>query len=64
MVLHRSNGKRITKALELPELDIELDRAVWQVEKALKAEKDLKEEKVKLEKKELDKASTESKKGK
>ncbi len=38
MVLHKSDGKRIAEALEIPELDVELDRAVWQVEKALKAE--------------------------
>jgi hypothetical protein len=36
MVLHHSNGKRIADALEIPELDIEMDRAVWQVETALK----------------------------
>jgi len=64
MVLHKSNGKRIAEALGLPELDIELDRAVWQVEKALKAEKDQKEEKAKLDKEELDKANAESKKEK
>lgn len=45
MVLHKSDGTRIAQALELPELDIELDRAVWQVEKALHAAKELKEEK-------------------
>lgn len=48
MVLHKSDGKRIAQALEIPELDIELDRAVWQVEKALTAEKELKQEKAKL----------------
>jgi len=52
MVLHKTDGKRISQALDMPELDVELDRAVWQVEKALKAEKELKEEKV-----EQDKAS-------
>jgi hypothetical protein len=57
MVLHKSNGSRIAEALKIPELDIELDRAVWQVEKALKAEKELKEEK-----KDLDPANFESKK--
>lgn len=45
MVLHKSDGTRIAKALDLPELDIELDRAVWQVQKAIQAAKDLKEEK-------------------
>ena len=44
MVLHKSNGKRIAEALELPELDVELDRAVWQVEKALREKHELKEE--------------------
>lgn len=48
LVLHKSDGKRIAEALQMPELDMELDRAVWQVEKALKAEKDLKEEKQRL----------------
>lgn len=56
MVLHKSDGKRISEALDIPELDVELDRAVWQVEKALKAEKELKDEK-----QELDKASADMK---
>jgi hypothetical protein len=56
MVLHKSNGSRIAEALEIPELNIELDRAVWQVEKALQAEKELKEEKARL-----DTANAESK---
>ncbi|KUJ16832.1 uncharacterized protein LY89DRAFT_782092 [Mollisia scopiformis] len=45
MVLHKSDGTRIAEALKIPELDIELDRAVWQVEKAIQAAKELKEEK-------------------
>jgi len=48
MILHKSDGKRIAQALEMPELDIELDRAVWQVEKAMKAEQELKQEKADL----------------
>lgn len=56
MVLHKSNGSRIAEALQIPELKIELDRAVWQVEKALQAEKELKEEKTRL-----DTANSESK---
>jgi hypothetical protein len=44
MVLQKSNGNRIAGALEIPELDVELDRAVWQVEKALKAQQELKQE--------------------
>jgi hypothetical protein len=50
MLLHKSNGKRIAEALGIPELDVELDRAVWQVEKALKAEKELKDEKERMNK--------------
>ncbi|KAL3418369.1 hypothetical protein PVAG01_10085 [Phlyctema vagabunda] len=45
MLLHKSNGKRIADALNIPELEVELDRAVWQVERALKAETELKQEK-------------------
>lgn len=45
IVLHKSDGGRIAEALKIPELDVELDRAVWQVEKALQAAKELKEEK-------------------
>lgn len=45
MVLHMSNGSRIAEGLKIPELNIELDRAVWQVEKALEKEKVLQEEK-------------------
>lgn len=45
IVLHKSDGSRIAEALKIPELDVELDRAVWQVEKALQAAKELKEEK-------------------
>jgi hypothetical protein len=43
MVLHASNAKRISEGLELPELNVELDRAVWQVEKALTDKKTLEE---------------------
>ena len=38
MFLHASDHKRFAEMLELPELSIELTRAVWQVEKVLKAE--------------------------
>jgi hypothetical protein len=48
MVLHISDGKRISEALEIPELYVELDRAVWQVGKALEADKELKGEKERL----------------
>jgi len=56
MILHSSDGKRIAEGLRIPELYIELDRAVWQVEKALKAEKELKQ------KAELDSLKDETKK--
>jgi hypothetical protein len=56
MLLHKSDGKRISEALGIPELNIELGRAVWQVEKALKAERGLKDEK-----KNLDSASADAK---
>jgi hypothetical protein len=59
MVLHKSDGKRIAEALKIPELNVELDRAVWQVRKALEAEKELKGEKV-----ELDRAKRESEESK
>jgi len=48
MILHKSDGKRIGEALGMPELEVELDRAVWQVDKALNAEKELKQEKAEL----------------
>lgn len=45
MIIHKSEGKQIAEALGMPELDIELDRAIWQVGKSIQAEKKLKEEK-------------------
>jgi hypothetical protein len=36
MVLRASDSQRFAEALEFPELHLELTRAVWQVEKALK----------------------------
>jgi hypothetical protein len=45
----------------MPELDMELDRAVWQVEKALKAKK---EKEKREEKQKLDSANLESQKQK
>jgi len=36
LLLDRWNSKLIAKALEIPELEVELDRAIWQVENALK----------------------------
>jgi hypothetical protein len=45
MLLQRSDSRPFADALKFPELYIELNRAVWQVEKALKAEQALEEEK-------------------
>ncbi len=50
MILHKSDVKRIAQVLEMPELNIELDRAIWQVETALKANEELKQEKTDLQK--------------
>ncbi|KAG8166565.1 hypothetical protein KVR01_002254 [Diaporthe batatas] len=35
MLLSQSNGKIMTQALDLPQLEIELERAIWQVETAI-----------------------------
>ncbi len=48
MILHKSDGSRIAEALKIPELDVELDRAVWQVEKSLQAAEELKDEKKRM----------------
>lgn len=47
MLLHVSDGKRIGDALQVPALQTELDRAIWQVERALSEEKKLRQEKSK-----------------
>jgi hypothetical protein len=48
MLLDTDDSARIAKALDMPELHAELDRAIWQVQKALKSEKELQEEKEEL----------------
>ena len=46
MVLQRWNGKLIAEAFRLPEMEVEIERAVEQVEKAIEKEKaELDEEK-------------------
>jgi hypothetical protein len=50
LLLGRWNSKLIAKALEIPELEVELDRAIWQVENALKGQQELKEGKEELDK--------------
>lgn len=56
MVLRKEDAKEISEALKVPELEMELGRAVWQVERILKKKEELVEEK-----KELDKAGPNSK---
>lgn len=45
MLLTQSDGKTISELVDVPELEEQIQRAVKQVEKALKAEKELQEEK-------------------
>ncbi|KAI5921656.1 mitochondrial K+-H+ exchange-related-domain-containing protein [Camillea tinctor] len=35
MLLSQENGRQLVRALEIPELEVELDRAIWQVEHAI-----------------------------
>lgn len=44
LLLGKGDSARIAQALEMPELHAELDRAIWQVERALGREKELKGE--------------------
>ena len=48
MLLSNSSGQLFAEYLEVPELAVEVERAVWQVEKALKAHQELREEKDEL----------------
>lgn len=50
MVLQRWNGKLIAEHLHLPDMEIEIERAVEQVEQSIKAKDRLVEEKLELEK--------------
>jgi hypothetical protein len=36
MLLSQAEGKKMTQALDLPQLEVELERAIWQVEMAIK----------------------------
>ena len=49
MVLQRWNGKLIAERFELPEMEMEIERAVEQVEKGIKSKEELEEEKRELE---------------
>lgn len=35
MLLDQKNGKKMTQELNLPQLEVELERAIWQVEQAI-----------------------------
>lgn len=48
MVLTEAQGKVIATVLEIPELYIELKRAVWQVKKSLETQKEVGKEKAEV----------------
>lgn len=48
MLLNEAQGKEMATVLEIPELYIELKRAVWQVEKSISTQKELNKEKTDL----------------
>lgn len=48
MLLQRWNGKLIAEGFKLPEMEIEIERAVEQVEKAIKSKEELEKEKVEV----------------
>lgn len=49
MLLDQNSGEVIAEHLEIPEMAVEIKRAVWQVERSLKAKQELGEEKNALE---------------
>lgn len=48
LLLKEGDGEKISKALDMPELTAELERAVWQVRQSMKSEQELEEEKESL----------------
>lgn len=38
LLLSQDKGRQLAKTLEIPELEVELERAIWQVENAIKEE--------------------------
>lgn len=40
MLLNQVNAKRMTQELDLPALEVELERAIWQVETAIRKQKE------------------------
>ena len=49
MLLNKSSAQLIADQLEIPELAVEIKRAVWQVERSLKAKQEYREEKKEIE---------------
>ncbi|KAH9897240.1 mitochondrial K+-H+ exchange-related-domain-containing protein [Xylariomycetidae sp. FL2044] len=47
MLLSQENGRQLVKALDVPELEVELERAIWQVQEAIRKEQEEKAEKSK-----------------
>lgn len=54
MVLQKWNGKLLAEAFKLPEMEVEIERAVEQVEKSIGEEKQLREEKREIERRAAD----------
>ena len=52
MLLGKGDSSLIAKALEMPELHAELERAIWQVQSDIQAKQALREEKQELKKSE------------
>lgn len=50
MLLQRWNGKLLAEEFQLPEMEVEIERAVEQVEKSIKANEELINEKTEIEK--------------
>lgn len=40
MLLSQKNGRELVKVLEIPELEVEVERAIWQVETAIQKERE------------------------
>lgn len=49
MILTAESAKTVAQSLEIPELEVELDRAIWQVEESMKKNEEIKEQKHNLE---------------
>lgn len=47
ILLSQDHGRQLVEALEIPELEVELERAIWQVEQSIQKQKKQKEEKSK-----------------